>query len=99
MSAPLRVGVIGLGPRWQRRYKPALLALRRMYEVRVLFDQIPQQATREARRLGCDAVTGITSLLESDDVDAVLLLDSQWFRLWPIEQACRCGKPVFCGVS
>src|SRR5262245_53517333 len=99
MSQPLRVGVIGLGNRWQKRFKPALLALRRLYEIRAVCDQVPQEATRESRRLGCDAVTGITTLLESDDVDAVLLLDAQWFRLWPVEQACRFGKPVFCGLS
>src|SRR5437016_3328643 len=29
-------------------------------------------------------------------VDVVLLLDSQWYGLWPLGQACRAGKPVFC---
>src|SRR5262249_25315271 len=27
---------------------------------------------------------------------AVLLLDPQWYRLWPVATACRLGKPVFC---
>ena len=32
-------------------------------------------------------------------MDAVLLLDAQWFRLWPLQGACRMGKPVFCACS
>jgi predicted dehydrogenase len=99
MSKPLGVGVIGLGRRWQRRYKPALLALRQMFRIQVVYDAIQQQATREAGSLGCEAAPGINTVLERDDVEALLLLDPQWFRLWPIEQACRFGKPVYCGVS
>jgi predicted dehydrogenase len=37
-------------------------------------------------------------LLERDDVDAALLLGRQWFGLWPLEHACRVGKPVLCAV-
>src|SRR5262249_17480970 len=32
-------------------------------------------------------------------VEAVLLLDPQWYRLWPVESACRQGKPVFCAAD
>jgi predicted dehydrogenase len=38
-------------------------------------------------------------LLDRDDVEAVLLVDAQWFGLWPLEQAARLGKPVFCAGS
>ncbi len=99
MGERLRVGVIGLGPRWQKRYKPALRALRKQFELRALCGQVQHRAALEAKRLGCDAVDGPTQLLERDDVEAVLLLDTQWFRLWPVEQACRLGKPVFCCSS
>jgi predicted dehydrogenase len=92
----LQVGVIGLGRQWRQRYKPALCALRDRFAVRLLCDQVHGLAVREARGLGCDAVPGPSELLESDAVEAVLLLDAQWFGLWPLEQACRAGKPVFC---
>lgn len=98
MTTPLRVGVVGLGRRWRKRYRPALRVLRDRYEVRALYDQAHQRAMQEARRLGCDAASGITALLESDGIDALLLLDPQWFGLWPVEQACRFGKPIFCGA-
>jgi predicted dehydrogenase len=95
---PLGVGVIGLGRHW-RRYRPALLALPKHFAVRVLCDQVPRRAEREARQLGCSAAVGPTQLLETPQVDVLLLLDVQWFGLWPIEIACRFGKPVFSCAS
>jgi predicted dehydrogenase len=96
MTQPLSVGVIGLGPLWHKRYRPALLALPGLYRIAALCDQIEHQAAREARHLDCLSTAGPTELLEIDEVEAVLLLDPQWYRLWPLEAACRVGKPVFC---
>jgi predicted dehydrogenase len=93
---PLGVGVIGLGRRWRTRYQPALQALAGRFQVAALCDQVAEQAHREAGRLGCAEVAGPTELLERPDVDAVLLLDPQWYGLWPLEAACRLRKPVFC---
>src|SRR5258707_885141 len=45
MANSLRVGVIGLGRRWQRRYKPALLSLSEQFTLVALCDQVPQRAT------------------------------------------------------
>jgi predicted dehydrogenase len=95
---PFGVGVIGLGRHW-RRYRPALLALPKHFAVRVLCDEVPRRAEREARQLGCSAAVGPTHLLENPLVDVLLLLDVQWFGLWPIELACRLGKPVFSCAS
>jgi predicted dehydrogenase len=94
----LRLGVIGLGRRWRKRYRSALLALRDRFQVRALYDQRVTYARAEADLLSCRLAAGPTDLLASEDVEAVLLPDPQWFRLWPIEVACRIGKPVFCGV-
>src|SRR5713101_7354841 len=98
MMPRLRVGVIGLGRRWRRRYRPALDPLRELFEVRALCDQIHHKAICEAKRAGCDAAQGPTDLLERSDVEACLLLDPQWYGLWPLELACRLGKPVFCAT-
>lgn len=94
----LRVGVIGLGRRW-RRYRPILAHLRQYIEVRAVCDQIAHRAALEARRLGCAPALGPVELLERPDVDAMLLLDAQWFGLWPIEYSCTVNKPVFCAMS
>ncbi len=94
----LRLGVIGLGRRWRKRYRSALLALRDRFQVRALYDQSQAQARTETDLLSCRMAAGPTDLLAREDVEAVLLPDPQWFRLWPIEVACHFGKPVFCGL-
>src|SRR5438132_5371930 len=99
MSKLLHVGVIGLGKRWQRRYRPALLALRDRFRVSLLSDAVPQRALQEAKLLGCRAVNGPTALVDNDAVEAVLLLDPPWYRLWPLELACRFAKPLFCAAA
>jgi predicted dehydrogenase len=96
MGQRLRMGIIGLGGRWRRRYAPALRSLGELFEVAAVCDQIPQQTAAEAARLRCPAAAGPSDLIERDDVGAVLLLDLGWQRLWPVECAARAGKPVFC---
>jgi len=96
MGQRLRVGIIGLGRRWRRRYAPALRALSDLFEIAAVCDPIPQQAAAEAARLRCPSSAGPSELVERHDVDAVLLLDLGWQRLWPVERAARAGKPVFC---
>jgi predicted dehydrogenase len=96
MTSPLRVGVIGLGPRWRRQYRPALRGLGDLFEVSAVCDQVHERAARAAKRLGCTAAGGPTDLLQRKDVDALLLLDEQWHSLWAAELACGAGKPAFC---
>jgi predicted dehydrogenase len=99
MEKVLRIGVVGLGRRWHKRYRPALRRLSKNFSIRAVCDQIPQRAAWEAKRLACDAAAGPTQLLEREDVEAVLLLDQQWFGLWPLELACQLGKPVLCSCA
>jgi hypothetical protein len=94
MPEPLRVGVIGLGPLWRRRYRPALRGLRDRFRVTVVCDQVHEHAAREARRLRCAAAGGPADLLRRPQVDALLLLDPQWYGLWPLGQAREVGKPI-----
>jgi predicted dehydrogenase len=99
MPQPLRIGVIGLGRRWRQRYKPALVALPQRYHVEAVCDQVQERAEREAASLGCRAAAGPMAVLERPELDAIFLVDPQWFGLWPLEAAAARGKPVFCAVS
>jgi predicted dehydrogenase len=94
----LRVGVIGLGRRW-RRYRRLLARLRDHVEVRVVCDQVAHRAESEAQQFDCAAAAGPVELLERPDLEAVLLLDTQWYGLWPLQQACRTNKPILCCLS
>jgi predicted dehydrogenase len=48
--------------------------------------------------MGCSAVVGVTELIERADVDVIHVLTPQWFGCYPIEIACRAGKPVYCSL-
>jgi predicted dehydrogenase len=97
MARRLRVGIIGLGRRW-RRYRLVLARLGDDFQVRAVCDHVALRAEAEARALGCAAAAGPVDLLGREDVEAVLVLDRQWFGLWPLECACAAGKPVLCAV-
>src|SRR5262249_16625114 len=96
--AKLGVGIIGLGRRWRKRYRPALHALRDRYRIRAVYDGVRRRGERTARLLGCRAMVGAVELLERADIEAVLIFDAGWHGLWPLEAACQFNKPVYCAV-
>jgi predicted dehydrogenase len=67
--------------------------------VRCVYDQRLRRCETTARNLGCGIAAGVVDLLERPEVEALLLLGRAWFGLWPVAQACRLGKPVFCAPS
>jgi predicted dehydrogenase len=97
MASRLRLGIIGLGRRWQR-YRQALMALTEELRVVAVHDALLRRGEEEARHLDAHAVGGVIELLERRDIDAVLLTGGGWRGLWPIEQAFRANKPVLCAV-
>ena len=97
MNTRVCVAVIGLGRRWRRRYKPAILALEKLFTIAAVCDAVHARAEAEAKTIGSRAA-GLGAVFERKDIDAILLADRQWFGLWPIERACASTKPVFCAV-
>jgi predicted dehydrogenase len=96
MDGPLRVGVIGLGRPWKATYLPALAARREGFAVAAVCDAVASRTARVARRMGCAAAAGPAELLERPDVEALLLLETDWHGLWPLERAAALGKPALC---
>lgn len=95
---PIGIGVVGLGQRWQKRYRSAVLKLPELFRIVGVCDQIAQIAAKEARELQCGRAAGIVELLRHTDVQALLLADSQWHGLWSCIKAMEFGKPILCGV-
>jgi len=93
----LRVGLIGLGEAWEKRHRPALRALADRYEVRAVCDQVSHRAELAAREFGASVVDGFRSLCRREDLDAILLLSTQWYAALPILAACESGKAVYLG--
>jgi len=95
----LRVGVIGLGDAWDSRHRPALRAMADRFEVRAVFDPVSHLAEQAAREFEATAVDSFRALAGRDDIDAVLLLSSEWFGALPILAACEYGKAVYCAAA
>ncbi|WP_169975142.1 Gfo/Idh/MocA family protein [Tautonia rosea] len=91
----VRIGIIGLGRQWTERYRSALVRPGGRARVVAVCDAVAHRAEAEADRIGCDAVEGLTLLIERPDVEVVFLLDPLWFGPWPLRVAIDRGKPVF----
>ncbi len=91
----LRVGIIGLGDTWERRYRPALLALREWFDVRSVYSPVALLADKAARRFRAQVSHGFQKLVHRPDIDAVLVLATDWLGIQPILAACRAGKAVY----
>jgi predicted dehydrogenase len=94
----LNLGVLGLGRRWQRRFRPALQALAGRFRIAAVCDPIAERAEREGHRLRCEVAAGPTELLEDEELHALLILQLPWYGLWPLELACKARTPVLCAA-
>lgn len=95
----LKVGLIGLGPTWQTRHRPALAALSNRFSVRAVCDPVAHRAAQVAEELGARQVDGFRALAAADDIEALLMLSGRWFGALPILAACDHGKAIYCGAS
>lgn len=92
----LRVGVIGLGDSWESRYRSALAALSDRFQVRAIHSPVQRLAEREAREFGARPSIGFRDVATRRDIDAVLVLTSNWYGPLPIIAACQGGKSIYC---
>jgi predicted dehydrogenase len=95
----LRVGIIGLGQRWERRYCPAVQRLADRFEVRTVYASVRLLAERVARQFDVQAASGFRAVTQRDDIDAVLVLSCDWHGPLPVYAACDAGKAVFCAAD
>jgi predicted dehydrogenase len=95
----LRVGLVGLGHAWETRHRPALRALGDRFEVRAICEQVAHLAEQAAREFRAAPVDGFRALARREDVDALLVLSSQWYGSLPIFAACGTGKAVYCATG
>jgi predicted dehydrogenase len=95
----LRLGIVGHGREWQTRYLPALRLIRERFQVSAVYHSVAALADSVADDFGAVRCDGIRKLVARDDVDAILLLENDWYRLSPISAACEYGKAVLCGAE
>lgn len=95
----LDVGVIGIGPRWETRYRPALEALRHRLRVKAVASPVTAIAELVAAEFRAETVPSLVELAERRDIRALLVLEPSWHGDVPVHLALQAGKPVFLGVA
>jgi predicted dehydrogenase len=95
----LDVGVIGIGPHWETRYRPALEALRHRLRVRAVASPVTAMAEHVAAEFRAEIAPSLTGLAERRDVRALLVLEPSWHGEVPVHLALQSGKAVFLGVA
>ncbi len=69
------------------------------FELKAVYSSVKVLAQQVAREFNAVAEDSYRSLIGRSDVDAVLMLESDWYGLLPVQAACELGKAVFCGTS
>ena len=95
----LRIGVIGQGRDWQSRYLPALRSMRDRFQVVGIYNSVSMLADSVARELDAECFDSFRAVLENSSLDAVLVLEDDWYQMMPLFAACEYGKAVFCGAE
>ncbi|MGN6547130.1 MAG: Gfo/Idh/MocA family protein [Aureliella sp.] len=95
----LRLGLIGLSRDWQNRYRPALRMLQDRFEVKGVYCSVARLADQVAQEFGCQRFDGYRCMVQREDIDAVMLLDGDWFGTLPIQASCEFGKAIYCGTE
>ncbi|QDT38919.1 hypothetical protein [Stratiformator vulcanicus] len=93
----IRVGVIGVGPQWNARYRPALEALAERVKVVVLHDPLRRRADAEAGRLSAFASPGVVALSRFPRLRAILLSGDLHASLPTCQLLAKSRLPVLWG--
>lgn len=92
----LRLALIGQGNEWLTKHQPTLRLLQDRFEVRAVYHSVAVLADLMARELRAQPHLSFREMLARNDVDAVLLLESDWYGFCPLYAACEHGKAIFC---
>jgi predicted dehydrogenase len=95
----INLGLIGLGPVWESRYRPVLEKLRHRVRVRAVFDPIASRGEQAAYEFGAVPYQGVTALLTQSDVRGILVLDTSWHGNALLHFVRKARKPAYLAGS
>ncbi len=96
MKKPIRFAVIGGGLLARHAHIPNLL---RIPDAElVLCCDVSEEALAECRKIapGVRTSTDYCAAIHDPEVDAIVIATTEAFRLPPVEEAVKAGKPVYC---
>jgi predicted dehydrogenase len=95
----INLGIIGLGPVWESRYRPVLEKLQHRVRIRAVFDPVASRCDEVAATLRAAPYQGVLAMLTHADVRGVLLLDSSWHGNALIHFLRQMRKPAYIAGS
>ncbi len=95
----LRIGLVGQSRDWKSLYYPLLLQMRDRFEVRSVYNSVSALADQVAHQMDAKKEDSFRAMALRPDLDAILMLESDWYGAMPIFAACDAGKAVFCGAD
>jgi predicted dehydrogenase len=95
----INLGIVGLGPVWESRYRPVLDKLQHRVRIRAVFDPVASRCEEVAGFFRAAPYQGVLALLTQADVRGILLLDSAWYGNSLISFLRQTRKPVYIAGS
>ena len=95
----LRVGLIGQGSDWTARYQPALRSMTDRFDVRGVYGSVSALSDQVAREFGAKREDSFRTMMRRSDIDAIMMLESDWYGTVPLLAACEYGKAIYCGSN
>lgn len=95
----IRIGLIGLGDQWESRHAKALRALSDRFDVTAVCCEVFAKAEQVAKQFDAVAIHSFRTLIQREDIDAVLYLSPEWYGPLPILEACEHGKAVYSSAA
>lgn len=93
----LRIGLVGISRDWQMRHHPALRMLQERFELRGVYSSVMALADGVAKEFGAQTCDGFRSMIAREDIDAIMMLEGDWYGVAPLMAACEFGKAIYCG--
>lgn len=95
----INLGLVGLGPVWENRYRPVLEKLRHRVRVRAVYDVIASRAEQAAFEFGAIPYQGVLTLLSQPDLRDILVLDTSWHGNSLLHFIRKTRKPAYIAGS
>jgi predicted dehydrogenase len=71
--------------------------MRDRFQVIGVYNSVQALAENSARELDATSFGSFREMMESPSLDAIFVLEEDWYRLVPVYAACDFGKAIFCG--
>lgn len=97
MSRPriVQLGLNGLGPGWEETYRPALERLAGRVTVAALHHSGEREGREAAQAINAAWCPGIRELLQTPDLQGIILTGTNWYGLFPVNVAIESGRSVY----